>query len=549
VRAALAGLVAAGVALATTEVVATAIDRTRPSVIGAVASRLVVALSGPLKNLAIRWFGTNDKTALVAGIIVVGMSAGAGLGLVGRRHARVAIAGLAVFGVVGIVCADFDPLASAPQAAVASVLGVVAGVATLLALLRLAARPAGAAPSVHARTARRRFLATGGGLAVLAVAGPGLSTWFRSRLASVSASRRGTLPPARRTTAVPDGVDLAVDGLTPYVTSATALYRIDTATFVPRIDLDAWHLRITGMVEHPLTFTYDELLAMELVEEPVTIACVSNDVGGHLIGNGRWRGVPLATLLSRAGVDPAATQIVGRSVDDFTVGIPAAVAADGRVAMVALGLDGDVLPDEHGFPARLIVSGLYGYASATKWLTEIELNRIEDLDSYWVERGWARDGSIVIESRVDVPASGVTVPAGRVSIAGVAWAPPTGIAGVEVQIDRGAWRPAQLAAVASGNTWVQWSYAWTDAVPGQHLLAVRATDRLGRVQSGVDDDSAAGTERNGIPDQVLHDAPQHAGIGKYQQIPRHGVFNGSAGGIGDRQQRKPHRFHQRPQVK
>ena len=239
------------------------------------------------------------------------------------------------------------------------------------------------------------------------------------------------------------------------------------------------------MVERPTTYSYDELLSLGLVEEPVTLACVSNDVGGHLIGNGLWRGVPLAALLGPAGVQPEATQLVGRSVDGYTVGVPTSVALDGRVAMVAVGLDGEVLADTHGFPARLIVAGLYGYASATKWLTELQLTRLEDVDSFWVERGWDRDGSIVTQTRIDVPASGARVPPGTLVTAGVAWAPPTGVAGVEVQLDRGGWRPAQLAAVASTNTWVQWTCRFADVGPGQHLLAARATDRLGQVQTSA----------------------------------------------------------------
>jgi DMSO/TMAO reductase YedYZ molybdopterin-dependent catalytic subunit len=269
------------------------------------------------------------------------------------------------------------------------------------------------------------------------------------------------------------------------VTPAARFYRIDTATFVPVIDVDTWRLRVTGMVDHPASYSYEELSARDLVDEPVTLACVSNDVGGHLIGNGRWRGVPLDALLGPAGVHPEATQLVGRAVDGFTVGVPTAVALDGRVAMVVVGLDGDVLADVHGFPARLVVAGLYGYASATKWLTELELTRLEDLDPFWVARGWDRDGSILTQARIDVPASGARVPAGTLVAAGVAWAPPTGVAAVEVQLDRGPWQPARLAAVASTNTWVQWTCTFADVAPGQHLLAARATDQLGQVQTAA----------------------------------------------------------------
>ncbi len=487
--AAAAGALSAGTALATTEAVAAVVDRDRPSLIGSMSSWLIEVLSGSLKDVAIRLFGVHDKAALLTGIVIVGLLAGALLGLLGSRRPLVAVLGLCAFAAVGVAAAHRDPLASTGEAVVASIVGTIAGTVALLVLLRFAADlPPRADSKVdprteRARAARRRFLVTGGAVGAVAVGATVFSRRLRSGLSPVSSARRGTLPAAARSTPVPAGASFDVDGLTPYVTAASDLYRIDTATFVPRIDLDTWLLRITGMIDHPATYTYDDLAGMALVEEPVTIACVSNNVNGHLIGNGIWRGVPLAPLLARAGVHPAATQIVGRSVDDFTVGIPTSVALDGRVALVALGLDGDVLPDVHGFPARLIVSGLYGYASATKWLTEIELTRTEDVEPFWVQRGWSRDGSIEIETRIDVPGSGATVRSGTVTIAGVAWAPSIGITMVEVQIDRGDWRAAQLAVAASPNTWVQWRYDWSSATPGSHLVAARATDRMGRVQT------------------------------------------------------------------
>jgi Oxidoreductase molybdopterin binding domain len=220
---------------------------------------------------------------------------------------------------------------------------------------------------------------------------------------------------------------------------------------------------------------------MPLVEEPVTLACVSNDVGGNLVGNAVWRGVPLAQLLGMAGIRPEGTQIVGRSVDDFTVAFPTSMAMDGRTAMVAVGMNGELLPIRHGYPARLVVAGLYGYASATKWLKEIRLTRLEDFDSFWVERGWAREGPIKLSSRVDVPRVGTTVRAGPVPIAGVAWAPSIGVSAVEVKIDDGPWQAAELGGVASANTWVQWVFDY-DGTPGQHLVAVRAYDGAGRLQ-------------------------------------------------------------------
>jgi len=455
---------------------------TRPSLGGAIASRLVVWLAGPLKGFAIRMFGERDKNALLVGIVVVALISGAVLGLVGRRWRVGVVVGFAVFAAVGVIGAAFDRLAALIPAVITAVLGAAVG---SLVTLRLLDHATGRGDRAAAGGVdRRKFLATAA-LGVLAIGAASIGGWLRARVPAASARRRGTLPAAERTTAIPAGASLAIDGLTPYVTSATNFYRIDTATFVPVIDVDAWRLRISGMVDHPASYSYDELLSLGLVDEPVTLACVSNDVGGHLVGNGRWRGVPLAALLAPAGVRKEAAQLVGRAVDGFTVAVPTGVALDGRVAMVAVGLDGDVLPDVHGFPARLIVAGLYGYASATKWLTELELTPAADVDSFWVARGWDRDGSILTATRIDVPASGAQVPAGTVVAAGVAWAPPAGVAAVEVQLDRGAWQPARLAAVASTNTWVQWSCTFADVAPGQHLLAARATDGQGRVQTSA----------------------------------------------------------------
>ncbi len=253
------------------------------------------------------------------------------------------------------------------------------------------------------------------------------------------------LPEPVKTVPLPASQPFTVPGLSPYVTPNADFYRIDTALFVPRVSADGWSVAVHGMVDHPFELTYDELLAMPMVEEPVTISCVSNEVGGDLIGNAVWRGVPLPTLLERAGVQPGATQIVGRSVDDFTVGFPTELALDGRTALVAVGMNGEPLPAKHGFPARLIVAGLYGYVSATKWLRDIVLTRLEDFDAYWVPRGWAKEGPIKTESRIDVPRGGASVAAGRVAVAGVAWAPTRGISG-----GRGAGRRRRVAARSAG---------------------------------------------------------------------------------------------------
>jgi DMSO/TMAO reductase YedYZ molybdopterin-dependent catalytic subunit len=281
---------------------------------------------------------------------------------------------------------------------------------------------------------------------------------------------------------VPAGGDLGIDGLSPYLTPNADFYRIDTALQVPQVDVADWRLSITGMVDRPLTFTFGDLLREDLVEADITLACVSNEVGGDLVGNARWLGVRLDRLLERAGVQDGATQLVGRAVDGFTVGFPTELARDGRDALVAIGMNGEPLPVEHGFPARLVVPGLYGYVSATKWLSEIELTTLDAFDAYWIPRGWAKEAPIKTQSRIDVPAPLSPVSPGRRAIAGVAWAQTRGIEAVEVQIDGGEWTPARLADDTGPDTWRQWVLDW-DATPGQHTLRVRATDGTGELQT------------------------------------------------------------------
>ncbi len=286
-------------------------------------------------------------------------------------------------------------------------------------------------------------------------------------------------PPARNRAGYYDNT---VTGISPIVTPNSDFYRIDTALVVPSVDVNDWKLSISGMVNNPYTMTFRELIDMGLVETPVTLSCVSNKVGGNLVDNAVWRGVPLSDVLNRAGVQNGATQIVGRSVDNWNSGFPTEYAFDGRVALVAVAMNGEPLPREHGFPVRLVIAGLYGYVSATKWLEEIRLTTWEGFDSYWVPRGWAKRGPIKTQSRIDVPRRGARVRAGRVAIAGVAWAPTRSIERVEVQIDDGPWVRAELSNNMSVNSWRQWVYAW-DATPGKHRIRCRATDGAGSTQT------------------------------------------------------------------
>jgi len=510
-KAALAGALAAAVALAVTEVVSVAVDRSGPSVVGAVAGRFVDRYAGSLKDVAVAWFGTNDKAALLVGIVVVATALGAVLGVVAARRFWLGAVGFAAFAVVGALAGRADPLASSVGLTVASLSGGAAGVVCLALLLRAAAghlgraplgavRPAAVDPRVK-RADRRVFLTALGGAGAVAVVATATSKGMRGSSPAVRSRATTSLPAPSRSIAAPTSQPFAVDGLSPYVTPNDSFYRIDTAVFVPQVDGASWKLTIDGMVERPVTFTYADLLGMDMVEEPVTISCVSNEVGDKLVGNALWRGVPLKTLLDQAGVKPGATQVVGRSVDDFTVGFPTEKALDGRTAMVAVGMNGEPLPVIHGFPARLIVAGLYGYVSATKWLRKIELTRLEDFDAYWVPLGWAKQAPIKTQSRIDVPGPGTTVAAGPLAIAGVAWAPTRGIRAVEVSIDHGPWQPARLGDAASDNTWVQWLFSW-DATPGAHVAGVRAIDGTGAVQiekpSPPDPDGATGYHYRGF---------------------------------------------------
>ncbi|MCY3576560.1 MAG: molybdopterin-dependent oxidoreductase [bacterium] len=273
-----------------------------------------------------------------------------------------------------------------------------------------------------------------------------------------------------------------IAGIAPLITPNEDFYLIDTALSYPQIDPQDWSLRIHGMVDREVEIGYEELLDLGLVREQVTLSCVSNRVGGRLVGNAEWVGVPLATVLDQAGVQPGATQIVGRSVDRWTAGFPTEVALDGRIAMVAVQMNGEPLPISHGFPARLVVAGLYGYVSATKWLSDIELTTWEAFDGYWIPRGWSKEGPIKTQSRIDVPRRDSTIDPGPTAIAGVAWAPSRAIEKVEVQVDEEDWVEAELSRETTINSWRQWMVTW-NATPGEHRVRVRATDGTGTTQT------------------------------------------------------------------
>ena len=283
-----------------------------------------------------------------------------------------------------------------------------------------------------------------------------------------------------------DTLDDDVAGISPYVTPITPrdrFYRIDTALTIPQVDPANWRLKITGMVDNPYELTYDDILDMDLSDHVITLSCVSNPVGGDLVGNAIWTGVPLAVLLERAGVRRSANQVVGRSVDDFTAGFPTGLVYDGRNALLAIGMNDELLPLRHGFPARLVVAGLYGYVSAVKWLDEIHLTTWDSFDGYWVPRGWSKRGPIKTQSRIDVPKRNATLKVGETtSVAGIAWAPTRGIRRVEVKIGSEDWVPCGLGQALGDESWVQWHREWTPTTPRNYDIQVRATDGTGTTQ-------------------------------------------------------------------
>ncbi len=482
---ALAGLLVTALALGIAELVAGLFRSSSPII--AVGGEVIDAVPAPVKDFAISTFGTNDKIALVAGIFVLLAVYGLVLGVLAARRLVIGVVGIVLFGVIGAAAALSRPNADTIDV-LPSLVGAAAGIAALTFLVAaLSGRSvrrttSGATEPAPAALDRRRFITSGVAVAAVA-AGAGSIGRFLSQSVSAAASRAGvTLPRAASPlAALPAGVDLPIDGLSPFVTPNIAFYRIDTALVVPQIPAEDWSLRIHGMVDNELEISYADLLSRPMIESDITMTCVSNEVGGGLVGNARWLGVPLKDLLEEAGVQDGATQIVGRSFDGWNNGFPTQNALDGRDALVAVGMNGVPLPVEHGFPARIVVPGLYGYVSATKWVTELELTRLEDFDGYWVRRSWAKEAPIRTQSRIDVPKGLSRIAPGPTPIAGVAWAQLRGIEKVEVRVDDGEWNETTLAEVTNDVTWRQWMWEW-DATPGRHTITVRATDSTGETQ-------------------------------------------------------------------
>lgn len=526
--AALSGLIAGLVALCVAELVSAAV-RPEASPVTAVGGAVIDRTPAPVKDFAVRNFGNDDKLVLQLGILALLALFAMAVGVASLRYRKVGSAAVLVFGAIGALAAVERPDGRLSDTLPSVVGGLLAcGVLYLLAG-RLTSRPSpdgdpgtdgtsttdtgntgnagntgefAATVGADPGTFDRRGFVIAATAAAAASAGAGLlgRRLNASGAAEAAASRRTIqLPaPSSPARAIPAGADLKLRGLSSFSTSNKDFYRVDTALVVPRVDADSWRLRIHGKgVARPLTVSFRDLLQRRLIERDITLTCVSNEVGGPYVGNARWIGVPLADLLREAGVKPPskggpADQLVSRSVDGMTIGTPVDAVMDGRDAMLAVGMNGEPLPFNHGFPVRMVVPGLYGYVSACKWLEDLELTTFDDYDAYWVKRSWSREAPIKTQSRIDTPRPFASPKAGRVPVAGVAWAQHRGIERVEVRVDGGEWNPAKLAAEDSEDTWRQWMWEWP-ATSGNHTLEVRATDRDGDIQT----DKRVGTVPNG----------------------------------------------------
>lgn len=505
--AAAAGIAAAGGGLAAGELAAGVVSPSL-SPLTAVGGAVIDAVPPGVKDWAISLFGTADKAALLVGMALVIAALAALAGVLERRRRFTGAAVIGVFGLAG-AAAVLTRSQMTPMSLMPPLLAAVAAVVLLRFLLRrlqawdaamsghaaagqsaavhpaasVPAAPGEATPDSGAGQSRRSFLqALGITAAAAAVAGALAGIWRGATMAVIEARARITLPAAASPAKpVPAAAESGVAGMTPLVTPNHDFYRIDTALSVPAVNPDTWVLKVTGMVAREVQLSFADLLVKPLTERHITIACVSNGVGGDLIGNARWLGWPVRELLALAVPQPGADMVLSRSADGWTAGTPLDVLTDNRDALLAVGMNGEPLPLEHGFPVRLVVPGLYGYVSATKWVTELKVTRFADDAGYWTPRGWSERGPIKTSSRIDIPRSGRPVNAGAVVFAGVAWAQHTGIRKVELRINRGPWREADLATGISADTWYQWKLA-VDLTPGQYEVQVRATNLAGEPQ-------------------------------------------------------------------
>ncbi|MDQ1537132.1 MAG: hypothetical protein QOE58_1525, partial [Actinomycetota bacterium] len=448
-----------------------------PSPVFAVGGAFVDRTPPWLKDFAVATFGTKDKLALIVGMALFLTTICVVIGIVGARRHTAGMVAFGFFGAIGMVAVATRPNAGALDI-LPTALGTAAGLWALSILWERAEAGSGGSA-----VDRRRFLLGGAGFTIAGLMAATFGQSLGQGAVKAAQSRSAVrLPKASKPVVIPAGVQLDVKGITPYVMPNADFYRIDTAMVVPQLDTADWSLKVHGMVDHEITIDWPTLLSKPMQDSLVTLMCVSNEVGGDLTGNAVWTGWPVSELLKMAGPKPGADMVLSTSSDGWTAGTPLAALTDGRNALLAIAMNGRPLPVEHGFPVRMVVPGLYGYVSATKWVTELKVTTFHDDQGYWTPRGWSALGPVKTESRIDVPRSGERVRAGQVAVAGIAWAQHRGIKAVEVRVDEGAWQPARLAVDASIDTWRQWVFAW-QAVKGSHTITVRATDAEGVAQT------------------------------------------------------------------
>jgi len=530
---AVVGLLAAAVAMGAAQF-ASGLGVPQSSPVLAVGQAAIDLTPPPVKDFAISEFGADDKTVLLGGILVVIALYAAVVGMLAVRRLAFGMFGLAIFACLGLAAALTRPTATAGYV-VPTLVGAAAGAFALAWLARTAAGLGAATtdvlvppdlfdlpappdllvppdlpapPDLSAPTARagpaysftylppedrapspwparRRFLVAGGVAATAAALGTaaGRNLTDEHNVAAVRSAIRFPRP-ALPAPPLPAGSNLNIPGLSSFITPDSSFYRVDTALLVPQVDPASWQLRIHGMVQREVTINFAELLRRPLIETYVTLTCVSDPVEGPYVGNAKWLGASLADLIRQARPRAGANQLLCTSIDGFTSGTPLQVVLDGRNALLAVAMNGTALPVVHGFPARMVVPGLYGYVSATKWVTDIEVTTFASAVAYWAQHGWSQQAPIKTESRIDVPTGGTPLAPGRIPVAGVAWAQHKGVAAVEVRVDGGPWHEARLAAVPDIDTWRQWVWEWA-ATPGTYTLEARATDATGYTQTAV----------------------------------------------------------------
>lgn len=488
---ALAGLLAtaAGVSVATG---LAAVLQGVPSPIESVGNQAIDQAPPFLKEFAVKNFGTNDKPILIAGVVVTLALIAAIAGVVGRTRPKLSFVVIGLVGLVAVGAAAIDRTATASRALtmIPSLLALVVTLGVLVLFLN-AVRFAPLSNSkregdeLPAGFNRRRFLQAALGTSALIVVGGAVGKLFGNAAAAASRAGIRIRRPADQAGPIPAGTEVGLAGIKPYITQNRDFYRVDTALRIPDVPAEGWSLRVHGMVDKEIKLSFRDLMNMALVERRITLTCVSNEIGGPYVGNATWIGVPIKDILKMAGVKSGADAIKTTSADGWTCGTPLGAVTDKRNALIAIGMNGEPLPLAHGFPARMVVPGHYGFVSATKWLVDLEVTRFADFKAYWTTRDYTAEAPIKMSSRIDVPRSFAEMKKDSVVIGGTAWAQAIGIKRVEVSIDSGPWSDAKLGTEDGIETWRQWSWKWDAATVGRHNVTVRATDANGYTQTSA----------------------------------------------------------------